>query len=335
MTLEEFLDDWHSESDVIRVQTSGSTGEPKSLYVEKARMVASAESTCRFLGLKRGDRALLCLSLDYIAGKMMVVRAECMGLRLDSVAPCGHPLAESQSETYDFVAMVPMQVYNTLADANESARLRRIRHLIIGGGAIDEALERVLRDMPNCIWSTYGMTETLSHIALRRVNGPQASEWYTPLPGVEVSVDSDGRLLVNAPRVCAEVLITNDIAEIDTATGRFKILGRIDNVVCSGGIKIQIEEVERRLREHITVPFLITSRRDEKFGEVLVLLYEGSNPEEKADGGHRLLQQTALKDICEKTLPKYTWPKAYIRVDHLPLTPTGKPARAAARILAG
>ena len=318
-----FLDEWNNDSAYVEVNTSGSTGEPKRMLVEKRRMLNSARITCDFLGLKPGDTALLCMSTDYIAGKMMVVRSIERGLRLIEVEPCGHPLADNyQLSTIhyqlNFAAMVPMQVYNSLQVPEEKERLMDIRHLIIGGGAIDEAMERELRNFPNAVWSTYGMTETLSHIALRRISGPDASDWYTPFPSVEISQNQDGCLVINAPEVCAETLVTYDIVEIKN--NRFRILGRKDNVICSGGIKLQIEEIERELKPYVRVPYIISKRKDEKFGEVVVLLTEGSTDD--------------AKQICEKVLPKYHIPKAYIHVDQIPLTETGKPARKKAELLA-
>ena len=228
MDLKEFLTEWHDPSARLLVHTSGSTGQPKPLWVEKRRMEASARITCQFLGLKAGDTALLCLPLDYIAGKMMVVRALTCGLRLVSVEPSGHPLA-GVTEPVSFAAMIPLQVYNTLRVEAERRRLMQIGHLIIGGGAVDDDLARELKDFPNAVWSTYGMTETLSHIALRRLSGPEASQWYTPFPSVSVSLNADSSLVIDAPQVCQETLTTNDIAEM--ADGRFRIIGRRDNVV--------------------------------------------------------------------------------------------------------
>ena len=214
--------------------------------------------------------------------------------------------------------MVPMQVYNSLQVPEERERLMQIRHLIIGGGAIDDALAAALKDFPHHVWSTYGMTETLSHIALRRLNGPDASDWYTPFPSVKVSLNADDCLVIEAPLVCAERLVTNDIVEL--SEGRFRILGRKDNVICSGGIKIQIETVERLLRPHLQAPFLITKSPDTKFGEVVVLLTEGTVEE--------------ARQVCAQVLPKYHQPKAYLHVDKIPLTETGKPARKAAEDIA-
>lgn len=318
MDLKEFLAEWHNDSPTVLVHTSGSTGKPKPMWVEKRRMEASARMTCDFLGLREGDTALLCLPLDYIAGKMVVVRSLVRGLRLVCVEPSGEPLG-TETEQIDFAAMVPMQVWSSLQVPEQRERLMRIRQLIIGGGAIDDALARALVDFPNQIWSTYGMTETLSHIALRRLNGPEASEWYTPFAGVTLSQTAEGCLVIDAPLVYDGQLITNDIAELAN-DGRFKILGRKDNVICSGGLKIQAEEVERLLSAHLREPFIITKRRDEKFGEVAVLLTEGDT--------------AAAKTICEQVLPKYWQPRAYVHIDRIPLTATDKPARRQAEQIA-
>ena len=335
MSAEEFLAEWRNESPTVLVHTSGSTGEPKPMWVEKRRMEASARITCDFLGLKEGDTALLCMSLDHIAGKMMVVRSLVRGLRLITVEPSGHPLKITQNDPSllcNFAAMVPMQVWNSLQVPEERQRLMQIRHLIIGGGAIDDALAAELRTFPHAVWSTYGMTETLSHIALRRLSGPDASEWYTPFEGVRLSLNEDQCLVIDAPAVHDGPLVTNDIAEIETqplADGRegvdagklrFRILGRKDNVICSGGIKIQAEEVERLLRTHLREPYIITKRQDEKFGEAVVLLTEGDTTEAEA--------------ICRQVLPKYWQPRDYVSVAQIPMTATGKPARKQAELLA-
>ena len=338
MTVNDFLQEWNSPSETLLVHTSGSTGKPKPMWVEKQRMLNSAHITCDFLGLRPGDSALLCMSLDYIAGKMMVVRSIERKLRLFSVKPSGHPLSDESlakmvEMDFDFVAMVPMQVYNTLQVPQERERLSRIKHLIIGGGAIDDALAEELRSLPGAVWSTYGMTETLSHIALRRLNGEEASEWYQPFDSVGVSLNSDGCLVIDAPLVCSEPLVTNDIAEIkqqetsshssDASSSSkvsfphvlFRIKGRKDNVICSGGIKIQIEEVENLLRQHLDAPFLLAKKKDEKFSEIAVLVTESGDLE-------------GVEAICRQVLPKYWVPRQYLHFDQLPMTETGKPKRA-------
>ena len=358
MTLEDFLSEWNNGSDRVLVHTSGSTGKPKPMMVEKKRMLNSARITCDFLGLKPGDSALLCMSLDYIAGKMVVVRSIERHLHLISVSPSGHPLKDINLKDANgkdingeitFAAMVPMQVYNTLQVPEERERLTHIRHLIIGGGAIDASLEKELRSLPGniAIWSTYGMTETLSHIALRRINGAEASEWYQPFDSVKISQTDEGCLVIDAPLVCAETLVTNDIVEIEpyiynkvenheevgkhnkVEKLRFRIKGRKDNVICSGGIKIQIEEVEALLKPHLEKPFMIAKKKDEKFGEIAVLLTEDEDIKKVEATIRRLLSGKSddSNKSSESKSHKYWIPREYLHVDHLPLTETGKPKR--------
>lgn len=309
MELSEFLAEWNNAAQSVLVHTSGSTGKPQPLWVEKRRMLASARITCDFLGLQRGDTALLCMPLDYIAGKMMVVRSIERDLQLISVTPSNHPL-DGLTTAPAFAAMVPSQVFCSL----DNPLLKQIKHLIIGGGAINKGLSEQLRDFPNAVWSTYGMTETLSHIALRRLSGPSATDWYTPFDGVTLSTTADGCLVIDAPTVHDGVLETNDIAEINT-NGQFRIIGRKDNVICSGGIKLHIEDIEERLRPHLSVPFAITKRSDEKFGEVPVLVLEKAS------------QGIPLDSL--KVLDKYAQPKDVAYIDSIPLTETGKIRRKA------
>ena len=316
MTLDEFVSDWQSDSPTLLVHTSGSTGKPKPMLVEKRRMEASARITCGFLGLRAGDTALLCMPLDFIAGKMVVVRSLVWGLRLVAVEPSGHPL-KGLTESPTFAAMVPMQVYNSLKVDEERRLLRGITHLIIGGGAVNSDMAEELRGFPNAVWSTYGMTETLSHIALRRLSGAEASEWYEPFDGVGVTTNADGCLVIDAPAVCAQALVTNDIAEIAPDGRRFRIRGRRDNVVCSGGLKLQIEEMEARLQPHLNVPYMISKCPDDKFGEAVVLLAVTDDME-------------SVREVCHKHMPRYEQPRYFLAVSALPMTPTGKPARAEA-----
>ncbi len=334
MTHKDFLEEWNNNEKFVTVHTSGSTGAPKAMHVEKRRMEASARITCDFLGLKPGDTALLCLPMDYIAGKMMAVRALTRGLRLLAVEPSGHPLKglaanlkeeitslsdetnrrEGSDVWCDLAAMVPMQVVNSLQNDEERRALCGIRHLIIGGGAIDDNLEKSLKMLPHAVWSTYGMTETLSHIALRRLNGPEASEWYTPFDSMNIRQGKDGCLIIDAPLVAEELVVTHDIVEIAPDGRRFKILGRKDNVICSGGIKIQIEEVERLLKPHLTLPFMVSKKKDSLLGEAVALLTEDDDIAQ-------------VRTVCKKILTQYWQPRYYLHVEHLPMTKTGKPAR--------
>lgn len=327
MTIQEFITDWNSASPTLLVHTSGSTGAPKPIYVEKERMLASARITCDFLGLKPGNSALLCLPLDYIAGKMMVVRSIERSLKLTAVEPSNHPLHSVvfRSQFFDLIAMVPSQVYATLQNSEEAALLRQTRHLIIGGGSISKELQEQLKDFPNNVWSTYGMTETLSHVALRKLNGKDASEWYTPFPSVEISLTEENCLQIYAPLVNSETLITNDIAELNPDNPRqFRIIGRKDNIICSGGIKLQIEQIEEALRPLIYVPFAIAKCPDPQYGEVPILILERLDKLESLDNLDFLdyLKQNAILQS------KYAFPKKIVAIDEIPLTETGKINRA-------
>ena len=297
--LQAFLAEWHDPSPFLEVQTSGSTGTPKRMRVRKDRMLNSARLTCDYLGLKKGDKALLCMPLRYIAGKMMVVRSLYAGLDLEVCEPSGHPLADWGDTPLRFAAMIPLQVYNTLRVPEERKRLEQTDILIIGGGAIDAALEQEIRQMPNTVYSTYGMTETLSHIALRRLNGPEASPYYHPFPSVTLSLSPENTL----------------------PDGSFAIIGRKDNIINSGGIKIQIEEVEERLRPYLDRPYAITAAPDPRLGEAVVLLLASN------------LRGEMLTEVLA-SLPKYLRPRHIIKVSEIPQTGSGKIDRAACRELA-
>jgi acyl-coenzyme A synthetase/AMP-(fatty) acid ligase len=303
------------------VQTSGSTGEPKLLALDMERMKESARLTCSFLGLKPGDTALLCMDLKYIGAKMMLIRTGVAGLNLLIREPSGHPLADVDTPL-DFAAMVPLQVYNSLHVLEEKERLKQIKNLLIGGGAVDPALAGELKDFPHAVYSTYGMTETLSHIALRRLNGSEASGYYTPFPSVSLSLSEDDTLIIDAPLICDTPVITNDIAEINP-DGGFRIMGRKDNRINTGGVKIQIEMLEEKIRPLLNpIPYAITSAPDPKFGEAIVLLVkEGIDMEQ--------LQ----KDLAA-ILPKYEQPRCIRSVASIPLTESGKINRPACKKLA-
>lgn len=340
-----FLRTWFDDNPELEVKTSGSTGTPKVMSVSKERMMNSARLTLEFLQLKRGNRALLCMPLEYIAGKMVVVRALVGGLDLQVVAPCGHPLQKVGADL-DFAAMIPLQVYNSLQDPCERARLAAVKQLIIGGGAIDAALEQELRSFPHQVWSTYGMTETLSHIALRRLNGLEASEFYQPFAHVKLSLSPEDTLVIEAPQVSAQTLVTNDIVVFNDK-GQFCIKGRKDNVINSGGIKLQIEELEAQLKAlQPQWDFLISSQSHPKFGQVVVLLLtkrslpselgelsDLSDPNELSEKSEqssvRAFLQTQLR-----ALTRFARPKRYLLVDELPRTGNNKPDRAAAQRLA-
>ncbi len=329
--LADFLDEWFDPAPFVQVQTSGSTGTPRVMRAEKRRMEASARMTCGFLGLKAGDTALLCMPLKYIGAKMMVVRALVWGLDLHCVPAAGRPLRAADLSP-DFLAMTPAQVHASLDEADEARRLEQTRHLIIGGSAVDAALGNRLRTFPHNVWSTYGMTETLSHIALRRLNGPHASDRYTPFDGVSLRLTEQGTLAVRAPAVCTGEIVTNDLAEL-YEDGSFRILGRADNVINSGGVKIRIEDVEAQLLPLLPRPFQITAVSDPRYGEALVLLVEEAEEEQAGTAATPSEISVHPFETAFAVLHPYARPKHVFRVNRLPRTGSGKPDRAAAREL--
>ncbi len=311
---------WCNPSPTLTLHTSGSTGEPKPFEAEKVRMWHSAETTLQALGLQQGNTALLCLPLQFVAGQMMLVRAMAGGLQTLLRTPSLHPYA-GLHEAPDFAALTPAQVAETLRVPHERSLLRRTLCLIIGGGALPPAVEEAVRTFPHPIFSTYGMTETLSHIALRRLNGEQASHAYTPLPGVSVGTDAEGCLTIDAPAWHDGPLVTNDLAEV-YADGSFKLHGRRDNTICSGGLKLQAEALERKLAG-APCQLLITATPHPTLGEAVTLLYAA--PDECSE---------ALTAFCQARLSRHEMPRAMVRCNALPLTATGKPARAEARRMA-
>lgn len=316
-----FLNTWFDESPLMQVQTSGSTGAPKVLTVRKEQMMQSARITCEALRLNESDTALLALPLQYIAGQMMVVRALVAGLNLLVRKPSGHPLADVD-QPIRLAAFVPLQLYQTLETPEELQRLRTVGTLLIGGGVIDPRFRLRLRSLPGELYATYGMTETLSHIALCRLNGDEADGvTYYPLPGVKLTLSAHDTLQIEAPLVCDEVLITNDLVSF-LPDGGFQFRGRRDNVINSGGIKLQPEVLEELLQPHLTLPFVFTSAPHERLGEVVVLLVEGVfEPEE-------------IRQLIRAHLPSnYPCDKYIFPTEQLPLTENGKIDRLACKRL--
>lgn len=314
-----FLEEWSKDSTTLNVQTSGSTGEPKTISVEKKKMILSSQQTNSFLNLKAGDKALLCMPLQYIGAKMMVVRSIIGDFELIVRVPTGNPLADVDI-VLDFAAMTPQQVYNSLQIPEEKEKLLQIKNLIIGGAAIDSVLEKEIQSFPNAVYSTYGMTETLSHIALRRLNGENRSEYYISFPSVDLSLSEKGTLVIKAPFAYEYEVVTNDVAELNP-DGSFRVLGRIDNVINTGGVKVQIEVVESKLKQYFFFPFVITSVPDPKFGEVIVLLTEQELNESN-------------KSILKQVLSKYEQPKHVWTVNKIPVSGSGKIERQECKCLA-
>jgi len=286
-----FLENWFSEKEVILVQTSGTTGTPKSIELQKKQMQYAALATGDYFELIEKTTALLCLPIGYIAGKMMLVRALTLGWHLDVVAASSNPLKEN-AKRYDFAAMVPLQVENSID------KLPQIKKLIIGGGAVSNSLQIKLQAIATAVFATYGMTETITHIAVKKLNNFQSlqenvikeftgnqkltlpknarnSMFYQTLPNTTIYKDERNCLVIKNEKISNKVIFTNDVVALISDT-QFDWLGRFDNVINSGGIKLHPEKIEEKLANSIHQRFFVAGITDEKLGEKLVLIVEGA-----------------------------------------------------------
>lgn len=314
ISLYNFLKDWFHDGEYLIVKTSGSTGKPKDIQLKKEYMKNSALATGAFFDIQNKTTALCCLPIDFIAGKMMVVRALILGWHIDIVEPSSNPLKGIDQE-YDFSAMVPLQLSNSLD------KIHQIDTLIVGGGAVSSSLLKELQKVSTHIYATYGMTETITHIAIKQLNlfphtpifSPDDIEkyqlTYQALQNVSLSKDERGCLMINAPKVSDEAIITNDMVELISET-EFIWKGRYDNVINSGGIKLHPEEIEGKLSSLIQSRFFVTGISDDKLGEKLVLIVEGE-------------EQELPPEIFEN-LSKFEIPKKVLFVSEFIETKTGK-----------
>ena len=304
--LEAFISTWNNDSQSITQLSSGSTGPPKAIEIPKSKMEASAKMTGKLLDLDNCESALLCMSTDYIGGKMMVVRSLMFDLTLYVTDVTRNPL-KNLSHAIDFVAMVPLQVEETLQENPE--KLNYIKHLIIGGAPVsDELIEKIKKFECNA-YSTFGMTETVSHIALRNLKND--SEPYRAIGNTKLSTENDC-LVIDCEELEIKGLKTTDIIDLIDEKS-FHWLGRADFVINSGGVKIHPEEVERKIANIIdSTDFIIGQIEDQKLGSKVVFI------------GESYLDTKDLKEKIDKALTKYERPKAYFFISSLIKTPSGK-----------
>jgi O-succinylbenzoic acid--CoA ligase len=280
-----FCRNWLKGQQKFVIHTSGSTGHPKAISLHRQQMIASAKLTGQALDLKPGYKSLVCLSVDYIAGMMMLVRGLELGLHSTIIYPNQNPLANfSPDIQFDFMAMVPLQLQATLAGSvQEKTHLNKMKAVLIGGAPINYGLAQAVKTLTVPLYHTYGMTETVSHVALKRLNGPEASERFKPQPGVELGLDERGCLHITAPMTLGQKLQTNDLVDLH-ADGSFTWLGRVDHVINSGGVKVQIENVEAALAEVLHQPhfspysqarFFVGSQPHPQLGQIVVAVLEG------------------------------------------------------------
>jgi hypothetical protein len=296
----QFIADWFSSSDEMVLQTSGSTGEPKSIKVKKEWMKNSAQLTGKTFELMEGDSTLLCMPMKYVAGKMTVVRALELELDLKVIEPCSNPL-KNINKPINFAAMVPLQLENTLND------LDKIKTLIVGGGQVNSKLVEKLQNVSTQVYETYGMTETLTHVAIKPLNGPSKSDVFRALDDIHFELDARECLVIHATALNPEPIVTNDLVDLIDENS-FRWLGRYDNVINSGGIKIIPEVVEAKLSS--IVPnrrFFIAGKSDKSLGEKVVLVVEGKS-----------------MDISCKYLDKFEQPKEIHFIPEFVETKSGK-----------
>jgi O-succinylbenzoic acid--CoA ligase len=304
--VQNFIQDWYAVDTTIETKTSGSTGEAKTISMEKSKMIISAKKTLSFLGLKKGDTALLCLPISTIAGKMMVVRAIVGELNL-VIGPIDSNPLQHVSQRLDFVAMVPLQFQNSIE--NSSEKIKAIKAIIVGGGPISSKLEKQTITSNVKAFQTFGMTETISHVALREI-GNKVDSLYHALEGISFSQKNE-QLIIHYPEIGIENLQTTDSVKLNNSTS-FEWIGRTDFMINVGGIKLNPEEIEAVLSEYISVPFIISSIKDDKLGEKVILLIEGNDSV--------VLNEIALQE----KLTKFAIPKSTYNIPVFPRTLSGK-----------
>ncbi|WP_298238366.1 AMP-binding protein [uncultured Algibacter sp.] len=293
-----FLLDWLDDKDYMLVQTSGSTGKPKKIKIKKQAMVNSAIATGDFFNLEPGHKVLHCLPSNFIAGKMMIVRALILGLELDMVEPSAFPQIDYEKK-YHFCAFTPMQLKNF------AKYFKQIKIVIVGGGRVSDDIVDLIKDKKPHVYETFGMTETVSHIAVKKLNNLDdntTNTYFNTLPDIKVSVDNRNCLVIDAPSLTEEKIITNDIVKIHSDT-RFEWIGRYDNVINSGGIKLYPEQIEAKLRSKIAEQFFVASLPDDTLGDKVVLVIETQETNKNAINFDGLDKFEKPKEVF--ALPKF------------------------------
>lgn len=315
-----FCREWLNGKKTFELQTSGSTGSPKNIQVHRAQMISSAKATGDFFKIQAYQNLLCCLNTAMIAGKMMLVRGLEWNSKLYLVEPVSNPLMGFPSDQrFTFVPMVPLQLEACLENEKSKKLLHQIENLIIGGAPISPSLREKSSVLSNNLYQTYGMTETVSHIALANIKA-SGQLIYQTLPRVHIRQTSDQRLQIAAPMTQDSWITTNDIVELKSETS-FIWKGRTDFTINSGGIKVQPEEVETRIGAAVhrffpSFRFIIGSRPDAKLGQKIILILEGW--EENPHQAENLLFN--LKNI----LPNYQKPKEIYFMASFVETPSGK-----------
>lgn len=316
----DFIQSWRSDTMSFNLQTSGSTGIPKIISVSRNQLSSSAAMTGRALDLGSGTRALVCLNIEYVAGIMMLVRGMELGWELTIMEPVANPLNHLPREVqFDFVALVPMQMAACLEDKRTKDNIKHLGKVLLGGAPVSRTLLKQIQNLDIPVYQSYGMTETVSHVALRKLNGKNRGEAYQFLPGVSAGMDARGCLFVSGQMTNGETIQTNDLVEMKT-NNEFIWLGRYDNVINSGGVKIILDRVDEQIAVVLEVlqflnPYFSWFQEDEKLGQKLVLFIEGE--------GNDVEEERLIQEI-RKQVSAYQTPKHVYFVNRFEKTPTDK-----------
>ncbi len=304
-----FIQKWLSGAELFILYTSGSTGTPKEISLSRAQLISSATRTISKLNLSDKNTALVCLDTKYIAGKMMLVRALEANMRIVAVEPSSNPL-KNISEQPDFGAFVPLQLDEMMNDPSSVKKLNKFNSIIIGGASINTSLLEKIKILSCTVYATYGMTETVSHIALQKLNGPNAQDYFETFPDIKINLDERDCLVIELPGF-REPIITNDLVKIINDS-HFKILGRYDNIINSGGIKLVPETIEKKIEPLLPEQaFFVAGINDDRLGQKLILIIEGESI-------------SALPDKLKNALPAYEVPKEIFYFDQFVRTETLK-----------
>jgi len=298
-----FLKTWYASDEKILQPTSGSTGVPKTIELSREMMIASARATCKHFNIVEKSTIHLCLPVNYIAGKMMLIRAMVSGAKLIVEEPAGSPLKGNQSKI-SFCAMTPMQVHRILVE--DPKRFDNVQQLIIGGGSVSSVLNGMLQKLKTICYSTYGMTETATHVAVKNLNGPRRSDLFCAIGKTGFSIDKRSCLVITAFHLDVYDLVTNDVVEL-ADNQAFRWLGRHDNVVNTGGVKVFPEVIESKLDGQIESSYFISSVPDDELGEKVILIVEGNE-----------------RSIELRSLNKFETPKQLFFTPNFQYTKTGK-----------
>ena len=288
-----FLKSWFDDKDYVITNTSGSTGKPKEIKLKKSDLIESSKLTARYFDLKVGDKIINCLPIKYIAGKMMLVRSLVLGLDLYIFPVTSSPISDLK-KNYELIAFTPIQLENSIPF------IEKIKKVLVGGSPVQDNLKEKILNSKSIIYETYGMTETITHIAAKNLSIGEKE--FTTFPGIEIG-EKDNCLFIKPNHLSIEMVQTNDVVEL-TDKNKFQLIGRNDFIINSGGVKLNPETIEKKLSKYISADFVISSIDNSKFGEVVALVFKKNIPDDY--------------NKAFTHLSKYEIPKEVLVIDNFP-----------------